>query len=322
MGDREDHVIRGDRPTAVQSKIGFLLPGPFTSTSSPTTTDYIMNVISTPPSSEDIERFWKLESFGIQHLKEGQVLSYLKSYKTNCINFNDGRYTASLSWKPDHPELPDNYNITLRRTQNTICRLREEPAMLQKYDDIMKDQEKRGFIKKVNHLPCNKGPIHYIPHHGVKRQSVMTPIRIVFNCSCRRNKTLPSLNDCLESTPPEINDLSSILMNFRRHKFAVCADIEKAFLQVQLEERDYDMTRFLWLTNINDPNSDLTTYRFKSVLFGATFSPFILNATMSKHLSENKHMWVSEVLEKDLYIDNVISSFEDECTVIDYFRDA
>ena len=248
--------------------------------------------------------------------------SYLESYKTNCINFIDGRYTASLPWKPDHPELPDNYNITLRRTQNTIRRVREEPAMLQKYDDIIKDPEKRGFIEKVNHLPFNKGPIHYIPHHGVKKQSVTTPIRIVFDCSCKRNKTSPSLNDCLESTPPEINDLSSILMNFRRHKFAVCADIEKAFLQVQLEERECDITQFLWLININNPNSDLTTYRFKSILFGATCSPFILNATISKHFSENKHMWVSEILEKDLYVDNVISSFEDECTVIDYFRDA
>ena len=161
----EDHVIRGDGPTAVQSKIRFLLSRPFTSTSSPITRDYIMNVISTPPSSEDIERFWKLKSIGIQHSKEEQVSSYLESYKTNCINFNDGRYTVSLPWKPDHPELPDNY-ITLRRTQNAIRRLREEPAMLQKYDDIMKAQEKRGFIEKVNHLPYNKGPIHYIPHHG------------------------------------------------------------------------------------------------------------------------------------------------------------
>ena len=287
----EDHVIRGDGPTAVQSKIGFLLSGPFMSTSSSTTKDFIMNVISTPPSSEDFERFWKLESIGIQPSKEEQVSSYLELYKTNCINFNDGRYTASLPWKPDHPELPDNYNITLRRTQNTICRLREKPAMLQKYGETMKDQEKRGFIEKVNHLPCNKGPVQYIPHHGVKKQSVTTPVRIVFGCSCKRNKTSPSLNDCLESIPPEINDLRNIFINFRRHKLAVCADIEKAFLQVQLEERDRDVTRFLWLTNINDPNSELTTYRFfKSVLFGATCSPFILNATISKHLSENKHM--------------------------------
>ena len=87
----EDHVIRGDGPTAVQSKIGFLLSGPFTSTSSPPTTDYIMNVVSTSPSSEDIERFWKLESIGIQPLKQEQVSSYLEKYKTNCINFNDAR---------------------------------------------------------------------------------------------------------------------------------------------------------------------------------------------------------------------------------------
>ena len=62
-------------------------------------------------------------------------------------------------------------------------------------------------------------------------------------------------------------------------------DIEKAFLNVGLDIEDRDVTRFFWLSKPTDPNSDLTTYRFKSVLFGATCSPFILNAVLSKHLN-------------------------------------
>ena len=131
----------------------------------------------------------------------------------------------------------------------------------------------------------------------------------------------PSLNDCLESTPPQLNDLTSILTRFRLHRFAVCTDIEKAFLHVQLDERDRDVTRFLWLSDMNDPDSKLTTYRFKSVLFGATCSPFILHATLTKHLEDNSHVWVSDLLKKNIYVDNIISSFTDEKTVCNYFRD-
>ncbi|XP_060558297.1 uncharacterized protein LOC132718599 [Ruditapes philippinarum] len=278
-----------------------------------------MNIITSAPDYNDLERFWKLESIGILPATEEKASDYLHDYQKNCITFENDKYTASLPWKPDHPNLPDNYNITLRRTHNTIRRLREDPPLLQKYDGIIKDQEKRGFIEKVNVLPSER-PVHYIPHHGVKKHSATTPIRIVFDCSCRQNKNSPSLNDCLESTPPEINELTSILVNFRKHRYAVCTDIEKAFLQIQLNEYDRDVTRFLWLNDIYDPNSDLITYRFKSVFFGATCSPFILHATLTKHLSVNDHNWVSAILKKDLYVDNVMSSFSDESTLLDYFQ--
>ena len=179
-----------------------------------------------------------------------------------------------------------------------------------------------NFIEKVtDNTPDPDRRVHYIPHHGVRKDSATTPIRIVYDCSCRQNRDSPSLNDCLESTPPQLNDLTSILTRFRLHRFAVCTDIEKAFLHVQLDERDRDVTRFLWLSDMNDPDSKLTTYRFKSVLFGATCSPFILHATLTKHLEDNSHVWVSDLLKKDIYVDNIISSFTDEKTVCNYFRD-
>ena len=76
-------------------------------------------------------------------------------------------------------------------------------------------------------------------------------------------------------------------MRFRINKYAVTTDIEKAFLHEALDERDRDVTRFLWLRDPNDQDSPLMTYRFKAVLFGATYSPFILCAAILKHLDNN-----------------------------------
>ena len=118
--------------------------------------------------------------------------------------------------------------------------------------------------------------IHYIPHHPVRKESATTPIRIVYDCSCKSSSDSPSLNDCLMSTPPKLNDITSLILRFRSDRYAVTTDIEKAFLNIGLTKEDRDVTRFYWLSNPADPNSALQTYRFKSVLFGATCSPFIL----------------------------------------------
>ncbi|XP_060554089.1 uncharacterized protein LOC132715133 [Ruditapes philippinarum] len=180
-----NRVIRGNGPTAVQSKIGYLLSGPLPVSPTDTATDCILNVLISKPDTHDLERFWKLESQGIQPEKGDETTSdYLATYQEKCIEFKDGRYSAQLPWKRDHPVLPDNYNIVLKRTENTIRRLRQDTNMLQKYGQIISEQKNRGFIERVTDDNIDKR-VHYIPHHGVKKDSATTPIRIVYDCSCR-----------------------------------------------------------------------------------------------------------------------------------------
>ncbi|XP_063408175.1 uncharacterized protein LOC134691539 [Mytilus trossulus] len=177
--------------------------------------------------------------------------------------------------------------IARARTHRVVNRLNQEPNLFKIYGDIIKEQEKRGFIEKVGENEDKPQRIHCIPHHPVKTDSTTTPIRIVYDCSCKENTKSPSLNDCLHSYPPIANDITELLTRFRTQKFAVTTDIEKAFLQVGLHKSDRDVTRFFWLSDQTDSTSPFTTYRFKSVLFRATCSPFILNATLLKHFEEN-----------------------------------
>jgi hypothetical protein len=46
------------------------------------------------------------------------------------------------------------------------------------------------------------------------------------------------------SVPPKINDLTGIIARFRLNKYAVLTDIEKAFLQIELDENNGDVTQF------------------------------------------------------------------------------
>ncbi|XP_053388749.1 uncharacterized protein LOC123533693 [Mercenaria mercenaria] len=308
-------IIRGNGPTAVSSRVGYLLSGPVPVTNVMTQSCFALNVMTT-----DIEKFWKLESIGISP-EDDRDDCKLETYQQNSIKFIDGKYEAKLPWKEDHAPLPTNLEVTKKRTESLVRRLRREPNIFQKYSEIIQDQERRDFIEKVDENEQQPDRMHYIPHHAVKKDSATTPIRIVYDCSCQETSQKPSLNDCLDSTPPTLNDLSHIMIRFRLGKYAVSTDIEKTFLNVRLDKEDRDMTRFLWLSDPGNPDSPFTTYRFKSVLFGATCSPFILNATLLKHLENNASSWVSRFLKRDLYVDNIISSFSTEEEVLKFFRE-
>ena len=78
-----------------------------------------------------------------------------------------------------------------------------------------------------------------------------------------------SLNECLYRGAVILQDLTGILLRFRLNKNALVADIEKAFLQIGLTKDAKDVTRFVWLNNIDNLNteSNIQVYRFCGVPF-------------------------------------------------------
>ena len=102
-------------------------------------------------------------------------------------------------------------------------------------------------------------------------------------------------------------------MKFRLFPIAFIADIEKAFLQILLAEGDRDVTRFLWLHDIEKEvvDENIIEIRFRRVLFGPSRSPFLLNATIQYHLDRyDDNNWIVQQLKNSLYSDNLISGVE------------
>ena len=252
----------------------------------------------------------------------------MKLPKTTCYNYilflftrdDDGTYTARFPWKSTHPVLLANITIAECRTRYLVKWLASNPKLLQVYSDILREQEARGFIERVDVTKDHSGT-HYLPHHHVEKDSPTAPIRIVFNCSCKQGSNYPCLNDCLMIGFPCSNDLCAILVHFRLHRFGISTDIEKVFLHIRLYPEDRDFTRFFWLTDLTDPSSKFCVYRFKVVPFGATSSPFMLNATLQYYL-KSYTSGVSQDVQNNLYVDNIITSCPTEQETVQYYKEA
>ena len=270
--------------------------------------------------NDNMQKIWSMDSIGICSPEKYDDHKTAIDNFQNSLEFSDNKYTVRLPWRENAPELPNNFELAKKRLFSNIKSLRQK-SMLDTYDKLIENQLKNDFIERVHDVDERHDSSHYLPHHGVLRDSSTTPLRIVYDCSARIAKSKASLNDCLYSGPPLINDLVSILINFRSDLFACVSDIEKAYLNVQLAECDRDYTRFLWINDINNPHSEIIVYRFKVVLFGATCSQFLLGACLKYHL-ERENTITAGIINDCLYVDNLICSMPNTDTLINFYYDA
>ena len=270
-------VVKADKgPVAVNSKLGWLLSAPIDSREVHSVSHTNVVISGTPTCATCNIRdnalfkclcdFWEVESLGIIDTPDALVSnSFVPS-----ILFRDNHYTVNLPWKHDHAEIPDHLVLCESRLRSLLRKLQVKPDLLLEYDKIIKEQLKCGIIEhikpdqpsKVSHVSC-KPSVHYLPHHGVLRQdSETTRLRIVYNGSAKAYGAEQSLNDCLQTGPNYIPKLFDILIQFRWHKIAITADIEKAFLMIHINEADRDFLRFLWVRDPFQVPHELVHLRF------------------------------------------------------------
>ena len=302
-----DQVVRGSGPTAVFSRLGYLLSGPL---SGEFDQEMLQSTLINIAVVEEpnLDQLWALEALGIQ--PENETSDYAEVYQRDDIIYSDGVYTARFPWLPNRPEITRNQVIAEKRTRSTVRNLARSPTDLLFYHEMIQDQIRKGIIEKVPASEFSNPNCHFVPHFGVKRDSLTTPVRIVYDFSCK-DKQGVSLNDCLESGPPLHNNLLAILLRFRVHRFGIAADIERAFHQIRLHVDDRDYTRFVWISDVNDPASSFEVYRFCVIPFGARCSPFILLSAIRKHLLQDPSEFSTD-LYQSIYVDNLFLGVDEE----------
>ena len=174
----------------------------------------------------------------------------------------------------------------------------------------MEDQLNSGVIEHVDtDQAVEPGTFHYLPYREVVRMDrKTTKLRVVFDASSKCPGQI-SLNDALYSGPNLLPLLFDILIQFRVHKVAITADIEKAFLNVSIKPEQKNMLRFLWVDSIESDDPCIVLYSFCRLVFGLISSPFVLGATVRHHMSKYVGVeleFVREVLWS-MYVDDYAS---------------
>ena len=111
--------------------------------------------------------------------------------------------------------------------------------------------------------------------------------------------------------PDRNNSLRGVLHRFRRHPYAVTADIENMFHQFAVPHEHSTYMRFFWYRN-NDPSKDIIEYYSLVHLMGLRSSPAIANIGIRfgarKYPPKDGTTWIKE--------DDFLNPFQQNATRI------
>ena len=144
------------------------------------------------------------------------------------------------------------------------------------YNKIIKQYINDGIVEPVRSTTTSYdiGSVRYLPHRAVVRQNRdTTKVRIVFDASAHVDNE-SSLNDILYSGPCMLPLLHDILIRFRIGKIGIVANVQQAFLQIEIDENHRGFLRFIWFNNVLSNNPSHVLVRFARVVFGLTCSLF------------------------------------------------
>ncbi|XP_064625943.1 uncharacterized protein LOC135486774 [Lineus longissimus] len=261
--------------------------------------------------------YFRCSEVGVNDVTDdvGGVDENFKAAYSEKIEFQDGKYSVPLPWKEDHGELPSNLRLCRRPLDQIVERL-QKTGLMNAYCKVIKEHMDRCYVEEVKGNPWDEEHSHYMPHFFVLKNSETTPVRIVFAANTGR----VSLNDCLITGPCMIQNLHDLLLLFRVSRIALVADIARAFLSIGLLEQDRNYVKFLWFRD-NDPIKDIIAYRYTTVVFGHTSSPFSLGIVLEKHLAKYE-CDVAIDLTRKLYMDNLLTSVDQDNEAVNYYYNA
>ena len=287
-------------------------------TLSESTTASTFSVLGQKQYGPSLDQFSSLDVLGIKD-PEIEISPILEEFYKNTIH-NGKRYVVKLPFKELlYQYLVTNFPMAFNRFASWFTKheKKKDKTEYLKFCKIMQEQLDLGILEEVapigtieevrrtlkenpkayDTLAATPGSklVHYLPWHGVYKAST-GKLRIVYDAASRPFKGAYCLNDTLETGPDLMNSLYHILLKFRKKLYAYKADIEKAFLQVEIALEHRDALRLLWIKD-----GVVWILRFARLPFGLTSSPFILAAILKKHLESSE-------IDEDL-VHAILSSF-------------
>ena len=180
-----------------------------------------------------------------------------------------------MPFKEGHPLLADHFTLSKKRLEKLKERLDKNEELRRQYDEIIKDQLKCGVIEKLVEAGA-VGNVTYLPHREVIRNDKSsTKVRVVYDGGVKRKN---KVNEALQKGPALNTHMYELLLKFRIYPIVITADIEKAYLQIEVDKKHRNFLRFLWYLDVFAEEAKIVKYRFCRVTFGITPSQYLRNS--------------------------------------------
>ena len=120
--------------------------------------------------SSVLQKFWEVDSSG--SITERQLLkkeeeSVIKAFESS-EQFTGERYEVDMPWKPNAPELPNNYEMAVHWLMNTEKGLLKDHQLAGAYSDVISKYIQKGYVSKVTPSKTEE-KAWYLPHFAIVR---------------------------------------------------------------------------------------------------------------------------------------------------------
>ncbi|XP_062704324.1 uncharacterized protein LOC134286689 [Aedes albopictus] len=188
-------------------------------------------------------------------------------------------------------------------------RFQKDPELKKLYVEFINEYKSLNHCEPIDESQDPPNLVkYYLPHHAVlKPSSSSTKLRVVFDASPKAKG--PSLNDCLMIGPVVQNDLFSIILRFRKHRYVFSADISKMYRQIQVDRIHTPLLRIFWRENPTDP---LQVLELTTVTYGTSAAPFLATRSLQQLAFDEstRYPFAAQIVLEDFYVDDALTGAE------------
>lgn len=291
-----------NKPNLHETKLGWLISGNIIHPS--VKKQNTCNFVHTLNDDQHLTRFWELDTVSTNHCMSKEELVCEQYFKDTTRRDKNGQFVVTIPLKNSPETLGDSYGMAKSRFLSTERRLNRDATLKQKYNTFIKEYIDMGHMTENKHSHKNNKINVYLPHHHVLRESSSTTkLRVVFDGSAATTSG-KAFNDIQMVGPTIQDDLLSILLRFRQHRFVISGDIEKMYRAILVEPSQRPLQQIIHRFNSSDP---LRTYSLNTVTYGTASAPYLATKCLVSLADQAPNAEVKRAISRDFYVDDLLS---------------
>lgn len=175
----------------------------------------IVTLVSNVELEEKIENFFDDGEFDSNEEDSEEEAYCEKHFTENVTRNEDGRFVIKIPFKNgiDKPILGESRKKAIATQLSLEKRFQKDEEYRRNYLNQIEEGIRLGHIEEVPFESEKSHSYHYLPHHGVTKDSTTTKLRIVYNASMPTTNG-KSLNDFLAIGKIQQSDIITLLTNF------------------------------------------------------------------------------------------------------------